>query len=162
MDQQELIREIELQNLEYNNQREIQKQKDRAEISNQLIKGNLIINGGGAVSLLAFIQSLIDKNSPSNLLQWASLSIIAFCLGLASCGASNYLRVEVSHHDRDPDSKKKNRRISLSKFLQYFPIILFMIGCSLFSYAVMYEYSSPEISPTPAALPDGLPAPETN
>jgi len=62
------------------------------------VKGLLVIHGGSAVAILAFIQAIIDKQGVENILTWAALSLTGFAIGLFTTSWINWLRYLVSHH----------------------------------------------------------------
>lgn len=88
-------------------ERDLQKQKDRAEIANQLVRGGMLMNGGGAVALLAFIQASVTLEKLSDLGWWAALSMIPFVLGLGFVSVANFIRIRDSLDDgRDIPGKR--------------------------------------------------------
>jgi len=64
----------------------------RAAIDTETVKGLLLINGGGAVALLAFLSSIIDKPHLDELAKAVMVSAFVFQLGLVTAVIHNRLR----------------------------------------------------------------------
>jgi hypothetical protein len=103
----------------------------------------MLMNGGGAVALLAFIQASVESAKFVELARWAAAAILVFVLGLVVVGAANYLRIKVSLRDNDPDSFRKRARIGTSRAFQFGSFVLFMIGCGVFAAAIFNQYGLP-------------------
>ncbi len=128
---------------EYKRERELQKQRDRAEIANQLVRGGMLMNGGGAVSPLAFIQASIESERVVQVVPWAALAILAFVVGLSSAGIANYTRIRVSLSYNTPASDRKSATEHISWILQLLPIVFFLAGCLILAAAIFHEYGGP-------------------
>jgi hypothetical protein len=68
----------------------------RAQIDSDLVKGLLIINGGGCISLLAFLPSILGKHEYLPLIPCVLIGIFIFQLGLVSAIMHNRLRRKCS------------------------------------------------------------------
>ena len=64
----------------------------RSQIDTETVKGLLLINGGGAVALLAFLPSVLDKPSYEPLARMVLIGLFAFHLGLLSAVLHNHFR----------------------------------------------------------------------
>jgi hypothetical protein len=78
----------------------------RAQIDTETVKALVLINGGGAVALLAFLPAVINKSDFESLVVAALWGILAFMLGVASAVIHNYLRrrcsLEYQRHNMSP------------------------------------------------------------
>jgi len=127
----------------YQYQRELQKQRDRTEIANQLVRSGLVMNGGGSIALLAFIQASIESDSFVVLAQWAAISILVFVIGLGAVGVANFLRILVSLENNKPNSFGKRFWIQVSRCLQLGSTLLFMLGCAVFTVGIFQQLGFP-------------------
>ncbi len=64
----------------------------RASIDSESVRGLLLINGGGAVALLAFLSGVIDKPDLAGLARAVIWAIFTFQLGLAFAVTHNRFR----------------------------------------------------------------------
>ena len=64
----------------------------RAIIDTETFKGLLIINGGGAVAMLGFLSTIIDRPGFQQLSRAILWSVILLALGLAAAVAHNHFR----------------------------------------------------------------------
>ena len=84
--------------------------KIRAVIDGEVVKGLLLINGGGAVALLAFLQVVLGKPQYNALANAVLNGLMIFAFGLVFAIAHNRLRRLCSHkhdmHNYDPPGGK--------------------------------------------------------
>jgi hypothetical protein len=68
--------------------------RQRDEASKEGVRGLLLINGGGSVALLAFLQAIwaVDKQ----LAKYVVIGIIFFAIGVAFAGVASFLRYHAS------------------------------------------------------------------
>lgn len=126
---------------EYKWLRELQKQKDRSEIANQLVRTGILINGGGAIALLWFMQATVGQPAVfKSLVFYAVIATAFFVAGLIAAVYANKLRIEVSHHDNDPLSIEKEKRRGASIFLQHAPAGAFGLGCGFFALGLLIHF----------------------
>jgi hypothetical protein len=106
----------------------IEGMKVRAEITNQGIRGLLLINGGGAAALLAFLQA-IWKEEPA-LAEHVVAAIAWLAGGVAVAGISFFLRYHTSlsmaNHGRDSRRYKTWRFVSVASW--YISLAAFVLG----------------------------------
>jgi hypothetical protein len=99
-----------------------------------------LINGGGAISLLAFIPSIIDINGYEELVNAAFISLIIFSCGLFFAVVHNRFRRLCSlkyeqHGMRPPKGKIFGASLtqptvcSISVFLLWLSILAFLSAC---------------------------------
>lgn len=78
----------------------------RAQIDTENVKGLLLINGGAAIALLAFLPAVIDKPEFVALARAVLWSLLVFQLGLLFAIVHNRLRrvcsLEYEHHEYKP------------------------------------------------------------
>lgn len=136
--------------LEYRYRRKLQAQKDRAVITNQYVRGCTLMNGGGAVALLAFCGAIVKSNAFSFLAPWAALSIMVFVLGLISVAFANRYRIKVSLKVEAKEAAKNeevqvclndqiNELSEISHRLQVGAIVCFFIGCLIFATSIFLK-----------------------
>lgn len=70
--------------------------EQRAQIDTETMKGLLLINGGGAVALLAFLQAIFGKPGLEPLVMAVLWALAAFQLGLVAAVVHNRLRRKCS------------------------------------------------------------------
>lgn len=138
-------KEVELENLRALNQSSLNVQQHnleayleafRATISAgaNIVKMLMLVNGGAAVALLAFIGNIWTKSSISDYVPLLSISLKYFCYGVAGslgCGAFTYFcQLLVSHNYLNP-----TRFLTRSAFASNMLAIAFgfvSIGCFFF------------------------------
>ncbi len=64
----------------------------RAQIDNEGFKALVLINGGGAVALLAFLPSIISNVTYQPLARFVLYALIGFQFGIASAVIHNFIR----------------------------------------------------------------------
>ncbi len=82
----------------------------RAQIDSELVRGLLLINGGGAVALLALLPTIIDKPDFAPLSRAILYGLLAYLFGLTSAVLHNRLRrvcslVFEAHEYKPPPGK---------------------------------------------------------
>ena len=100
----------------------------RADIEHQGVRGLLIINGGAAVSLLAFLQAIWDKDS--ELAKITIYGILFFTIGVFSAASINLFRYHTSLAAQQKKRKKHRIYFNLSYLFRY--LALFMFGTGIF------------------------------
>lgn len=82
----------------------------RSQIDTETVKALLIVNGGGAVALLTFANSILDKTGFTSLTRAVLVGIVLNILGLAFAVLHNHLRRRCSlvyeHHNLRPPAGK--------------------------------------------------------
>jgi formate hydrogenlyase subunit 3/multisubunit Na+/H+ antiporter MnhD subunit len=107
--------------------------KARQEVITESVRGLFIINGGGAVSLLAFLQA-IWKDSPS-LARIVLAGLLFMAAGLVFAAFVNYFRYHASfeHQSGNESEYQKNRsrvmwfqKLSIASFVV--SVLVLVIG----------------------------------
>lgn len=98
----------------------------RAEIEHQFVKGLLTINGGAAVTLLAFAQAIFDK-SPS-LTKVAFIGVMLFGTGLFFASLVNYFRYKTALSAQNHDDIKHRWHIRCSYWSRFVSLGCFLFG----------------------------------
>lgn len=82
----------------------------RAQVDSELVKGLLLINGGGAVAVLAFLPSILTDPAFAPLSRAVLWSLLAFQIGLTAAVIHNRLRrvcsLEFEKHNYNPPACK--------------------------------------------------------
>ena len=68
----------------------------RDSMAEQGLKALLLLNGGGAVALLAFLQAIWIKHAMSALVAWIVAALVCLVLGAATAGAVHFFRYMAS------------------------------------------------------------------
>ena len=68
----------------------------RDGMAEQGLKSLLLLNGGGAIALLAFLQAIWIKDGMLALVPWIVAAIVCVVLGAATAGAVHFLRYMAS------------------------------------------------------------------
>jgi hypothetical protein len=66
----------------------------RIRIHDQAVRGLFLLNGGGAIALLGFLQAVWDKDR--NLARFSVLGLLFLSIGLMLAGACGYFRHQAS------------------------------------------------------------------
>ena len=112
----------------------------RKEIDRDFARGLLIINGGGAVSLLTIISEITKEKEPSALLDYTLVGLGIFCFGLTLAVGKNWLRriCDLNHEktSRNFAGSRPDKTISCrcSKMCSLFPLLSFVTGASVTIY----------------------------
>ena len=85
----------------------------RAEITTEGVKGLFLINGGGSVALLAFLQAVGVGGGQPQLAKFVVIGIGIMCLGLLFAGLINFFRYHTSFNFQGGNT----RRYKLFRFL---------------------------------------------
>ena len=98
----------------------------RAQIDTELVKGLLVINGGGSVALVAFLPTILGKPEYAPLSKAVLLALMSFQVGLITAVNHNRLRrvcsLEYEKHNYKPPPCKIFP-ISLFKFKNDAPCV---------------------------------------
>ena len=92
------------------------------------LRALLILNGGGVVALLAFLQAIWDKPKAVGLVPWIVGGIIPLLLGAAASGWVHFIRYDTTieyQMGRRPSAEAMTRR---HKFFTGLGYILFLVG----------------------------------
>src|SRR2546421_4795475 len=95
----------------------------RSEISNEGVKGLFLMNGGGAVALLAFLQA-IWKDQPF-LAKFVLIGIAVMAGGLFFAGFINFFRYHASLNFQGGNTKTYHLFRCLSLSFQYISLLAF-------------------------------------
>jgi archaellum biogenesis protein FlaJ (TadC family) len=101
----------------------------------ELVKALLIINGGGAVALLAFLQAIWAQNR--ELAKPTIIALIFFAVGAVTAAAFHLFRHQASWHHQDKNEKKwaKFRRLYLVS--ASISLIAFIVAVGVVSAGVL-------------------------
>jgi uncharacterized membrane protein YidH (DUF202 family) len=97
----------------------------RAEIANQHTRSMLIINGGAAIALLAFLKEVWATDV--HLAQLIIFSLLVFSSGVACAGISNWLRYETSLRYQTEAPSRHHWSLA-SNIIQVLAVLCFVIG----------------------------------
>ena len=95
----------------------------RAEITTQGVKGLFLINGGGSVALLAFLQAVWEKQP--QLAKFVVIGIGIMCLGLLLAGLINFFRYHTSFNFQGGNTRRYKLFRFLSISFQYLSLASF-------------------------------------
>ncbi len=100
--------------------------EQRTEIASQGMRGLFLINGGGAVALLAFLQSAWTTNPV--LLPYIASGIISLMFGLVFAAAVPFVRIAASLHYEAGNFNRARCCSFWHRLLEKLSILAFMIG----------------------------------
>ncbi|MCE3241945.1 MAG: hypothetical protein K0Q83_2452 [Deltaproteobacteria bacterium] len=98
--------------------------EQRTEIASQGMRGLFLINGGGAVALLAFLQSAWT-NTPA-LVPYVASGIVALMLGLVFAAAVPFVRIAASLHYQTENFNRARRYSFWHRLLEKLAIAAFI------------------------------------
>ena len=93
-------------------------------------KALLLLNGGGAVALLAFLQAIWIKHAMSALVAWIVAALVCLVLGAATAGAVHFLRymTSMTYQQEGADEGRKMTRVHGWATIISFIFFLFGMG----------------------------------
>jgi len=101
----------------------------RAEVTTEGVKGLFMMNGGGAVALLAFLQAVWEKQP--QLAKFALAGIAAMSLGLVLAGLINFFRYHASFNFQAGNKLRYKVFRFLSISFQYGSLVAFAFACAI-------------------------------
>lgn len=108
------------------------------------LKALLLLNGGGAVALLAFLQAVWVKEQMLALVPWIIWAILSLVLGAAMAGAVHFLRYMASMvYQRD--GKDEGRKVTkVHGWATVASFVLFLVGMSIVVAGALQNLPQPE------------------
>jgi len=105
----------------------------RDEMATQGLKFLLLLNGGGAVALLAFLQAIWDKPAALGLVPWVVIGLIPLLVGAALSGIVHFVRYHttLAYQFQKPGSGRGNRMSRLHERLTYAAFVMFLLGAGI-------------------------------
>jgi hypothetical protein len=102
----------------------------RDSMADQGLKALLLLNGGGAVALLAFLQAIWIKHAMSALVAWIVAALVCLVLGAATAGAVHFLRymTSMTYQQEGADEGRKMTRVHGWATIISFIFFLFGMG----------------------------------
>jgi len=121
----------------------------RMEMGNESVRGLFLVNGGGAVALLAFLQQI--WTTQPDLARWVLVGLTLFTAGVALAAPINNVRAEASlFHQYGPGGKARRwRQYHLT--LTWLSIACFVLGCLVVIVGGFYSLHEPPTAAPPAA-----------
>ncbi len=110
------------------------KNERRDDMWRQVARNLLLLNGGGAVALLAFVQSAW-KTAPL-LVPWVAWSLIAMVVGVISGASIPYLR-EHTVLFWDADSQSSGQRMKQYRWCAKVSIIFFALAVGIVAVGIL-------------------------
>ena len=95
------------------------------------LKALLLLNGGGAVALLAFLQAIWIKDAMLALVPWIVTAILSLVLGAATAGAVHFLRymASMTYQKEGADEGRKMTRVH--GWVTIFSFVFFLVGMGI-------------------------------
>jgi hypothetical protein len=100
--------------------------RQRDQAASELVRGLLIINGGGGAALLAFLQAIWPSNKA--LAKPTIIALVIFSLGAASAATFHYLRHEASWFHQSGDTERYRKFELLYRISAFVSLSAFVIG----------------------------------
>ena len=103
----------------------------RDSMAEQGLKAQLLLNGGGAVALLAFLQAIWIKEAMLALVPWIVTAILSLVLGAATAGAVHFLRymASMTYQKEGADEGRKMTRVH--GLATIFSFVFFLVGMGI-------------------------------
>ena len=103
----------------------------RDSMAEQGLKALLLLNGGGAVALLAFLQAIWIKEAMLALVPWIVTAILSLVLGAATAGAVHFLRymASMTYQKEGADEGRKMTRVH--GLATIFSFVFFLVGMGI-------------------------------
>ena len=108
----------------------------RGEIANQHTRTILIINGGAAVALLAFLKEIWGKDP--QLSRFVIVTVVILSFGVACAGISNWLRYETSKR-YEANASSRHKWSIASNIIQIIPTLFFVVAVCFFAFAALHQ-----------------------
>ena len=107
----------------------------RSEIHNRAVQGLFVLNGGGAIAMLAALPQMWEKSAA--VVPWIAAGLVGFALGLAFCGWINFLRYESSRaHDRTRTREVGQRYGRIWRCLARLSITMFIVAVAIVAFGM--------------------------
>lgn len=118
----------------------------RDEMANHGLRSLLLLNGGGAVAVLAFLQSIWTEPAAQELVPWVVYGMVPLIIGAALSGLVHFIRYE-SSEAYQMRSKMAGRRMKcLQKFFTAAAFASFLFGMNLIVFGALQNLPSPGLS----------------
>jgi hypothetical protein len=116
-----------------------EREAGRAEIHNRAVQGLFLLNGGGAVALLAALPQMWDKAEP--IIPAIAGALIIMAAGLVLAGIVNFLRYESSvAHDKAETREKGKRFGRIWRWVAAFSLMMFVVAVSIVSWGIFRHW----------------------
>jgi len=123
------VSELELRRSELNQKYWEAKFKSKSDFTDNGIKGLILINGGAAVALGAFLQAIISKPEAAGLIPFVLAGVGLNALGVASAGLIFWLRyMQSRYEDKKNQFTRKNPWWWAAWSTSLVSILLFVFG----------------------------------
>lgn len=101
----------------------------RMQMGNESVRGLFLVNGGGAIALLAFLQEIWIPEP--GLAQWILYGLLAFTIGVTLAAPINLIRAQSSLFHQYGPAKKGEFRRKAYLVLTWLSVACFAFGCTL-------------------------------
>ncbi len=118
----------------------------RDSMAEQGLKALLLLNGGGAVALLAFLQAIWIKEAMLALVPWIVTAILSLVLGAATEGAVHFLRymASMTYQKEGADEGRKMTRVH--GWVTIFSFAFFLVGMGIVVFGAFRNLPTPSVS----------------
>ena len=103
----------------------------RDSMAEQGLKAQLLLNGGGAVALLAFLQAIWIKEAMLALVPWIVTAILSLVLGAADAGAVHFLRYMASMAYQKEGADEGRKMTPVHGLATIFSFVFFLVGMGI-------------------------------
>ena len=101
-------------------------QEQRTDIAAHGMRGLFLINGGGAVALLAFLQAVWTTGAA--LVPYIASALVLFALGLGFAASVPFIRIAASGEYEDGNTNSGDRYSLWHRLLEKLSIGAFLVG----------------------------------
>lgn len=117
-------------------EQEKERRKDRAwehairrdGMAAQGLRSLLLLNGGGAVALLAFLQAVWTEEGAKELVPWVVSGMVPLLLGAAASGWAHFLRYETSETYQMIGREEGRKKTRFHKCVTKTAFVMFLLG----------------------------------
>lgn len=120
----------------------------RDGMAEQGLKALLLLNGGGAVALLAFLQAVWVKEGMLALVPWIVVAISCLVLGAATAGAVHFLRYITSITYQKDGADEGRKMTKIHGWATVIPFVFFLLGMAVVATGALQNLPQ-SMSPEP-------------
>ncbi len=107
------------------------------------LRAVLLLNGGGAVALLAFLQAIWSETTAENLVPWVIVGMIPLLVGAAAGGWVHFQRYEASEIYQMKSREKARKATKHHKRLTRVAFGLFILGMAIVVIGALLNQPKP-------------------
>ncbi len=115
----------------------------RDSMAEQGLKALLLLNGGGAVALLAFLQAIWIKDAMLALVPWILAGLVCLVLGAATSGAVHFLRYMTSMTYQTEGAGEGRKMTEFHGWATILSFVFFLLGMGIVVFGAFQNLPMP-------------------